>query len=252
MSQTAEQRAERMEARWSEAIARVDAGEGPPWGPKLVEAIRAGERPLHILDRLGVKSSAVYGFLNDPHGEKARARKGTYTCPGCGREINADGGQVNPRLCRPCDTEKRNTEAKQRVIDAIREWDRRYGSPPSAVDWNRGPSTIRRFSPQRQREIAERMAEGDWPATNSVQRLFGSWNAAIEAAGFQPIRIGQHRNPEQWKNNLKGRNMKSAEAIIARELEKADARIDVLRGQIEEIEKRKAKLVAAKEAMKAA
>jgi hypothetical protein len=35
-------------------------------------------------------------------------------------------------------------------------------------------------------EKLARLREGDWPTVPTVQHYFGSWNAAIEAAGLTP------------------------------------------------------------------
>jgi hypothetical protein len=65
------------------------------------------------------------------------------------------------------------------VLAAIQEWARRYGEPPSAVDWN--PALARR---QGRQERAERHGAGDWPYYSTVVNLCGGWNAAITAAGY--------------------------------------------------------------------
>ena len=54
------------------------------------------------------------------------------------------------------------------IIAAIHAWNTEHGKPPSGKDWLRGT----------------------WqhPAEVTVRRVFGTWNAAIAAAGFQPRR----------------------------------------------------------------
>lgn len=57
---------------------------------------------------------------------------------------------------------------KESIKDVIREWAKIYGEPPLSADWA-GP--YRPF----------------WvPTTHTVRHYFGTWNAAIQAAGFQP------------------------------------------------------------------
>lgn len=52
------------------------------------------------------------------------------------------------------------------VVLAIRSWAVEHGEPPRLNDW--------------------RLATDHTPTATTVQRLFGSWNRAIELAGFQP------------------------------------------------------------------
>lgn len=51
------------------------------------------------------------------------------------------------------------------IIDACQEWERLHGVPPRGEDWERNPG---------------------WPSKTVCRIRFGSWNAMIEAAGFQP------------------------------------------------------------------
>lgn len=74
-------------------------------------------------------------------------------------------GRWTPRLC----------------IDKAHEWEAEHGEPPAAINWN--PAAMR----QRNREhLLAAWAEGDWPSLATVQRLFGSWNAYLAAAGYEP------------------------------------------------------------------
>ena len=75
---------------------------------------------------------------------------------------------------------------RELIISKIREWNDRYGEPPSSADWN--PS-LARWRAQEWR--AERYREGVWPSTNAAKRPFGgSFDAAVRAAGFEPRRPG--------------------------------------------------------------
>jgi hypothetical protein len=65
------------------------------------------------------------------------------------------------------------------IVQAITSWAELYGAPPAASDWN--PAMARR---QGRPDRAERHAAGDWPFASTVVRYFGSWGAAIEAAGW--------------------------------------------------------------------
>lgn len=54
------------------------------------------------------------------------------------------------------------------VIEAIQLYHAKYGVPPKSTTWSK--------------------ARPNQPSTKTVQKVCGSWNAAIEAAGFEPAR----------------------------------------------------------------
>lgn len=60
------------------------------------------------------------------------------------------------------------------IIREIRAWHRKHGRPPSVAEWN-----VR--------------TKAKWPTSCTVMRHFGSWNAAIEAAGFDTVKPSQNR-----------------------------------------------------------
>jgi predicted transcriptional regulator len=64
------------------------------------------------------------------------------------------------------------------IIRAIRRWaGKRAGQPPTFRAWERSRNlTARRFS----------SVGADHPTAARVQQVFGSWNAAIRAAGYEP------------------------------------------------------------------
>jgi hypothetical protein len=66
--------------------------------------------------------------------------------------------------------------ARDVILYAIRLWARRHGRPPTANEWDR--------------------AGEDHPSRQTVQRVFGTWNTALQAAGFETRRPGQRRTPE--------------------------------------------------------
>jgi hypothetical protein len=112
----------------------------------------------------------------DPTGEKARAVKARYVgvCRGCGADTQPRNGKGDAyaycKRCHPGPIERRWT--RERVLDAMLEWQTRYGRPPSSYDWSR--SHARR----RGGEALERLARGEWPAPSVVTRVFGAWAAA--------------------------------------------------------------------------
>jgi hypothetical protein len=75
------------------------------------------------------------------------------------------------------------------VIQRIQEYDRRYGHPPAAVDWNVGMArTVGR------QDLVDRFyADGCWPHGSTLRRWFKTWNDAIRAGGFDPLRPGENR-----------------------------------------------------------
>lgn len=89
---------------------------------------------------------------------------------------------------------------RERVIERMQAWAELYGGPPTSLAWS--PAQARRSSSDP--EVVARFAGGDWPNAATVVRLFGSWNAAIEASGFEPMRRGEHRG---LPRNERQRNM---------------------------------------------
>jgi hypothetical protein len=71
--------------------------------------------------------------------------------------------------------------SRSQIEDAIRRWADQYGSPPALQDWE--PSSARRWGNHAR---AERFEAGEWPSARMVRRQFGSFGAALRAAGFEP------------------------------------------------------------------
>jgi hypothetical protein len=94
--------------------------------------------------------------------------------------------------------------SKQQIIDAIHAWQAEYGECPKMIDWE--PARARRLG---QEWRAERFERGHWPSAKVVCGQFGSFNAAISAAGLTP-----QRTPSRQRPNLSG-----PEAIITAFLE---------------------------------
>jgi hypothetical protein len=92
----------------------------------------------------------------------------------------------------------------ERVLDGIRRWVDLYGEPPSAADWD--PYHARRLGDEAR---AARYEEGDWPHMGTAFNAFGSWNAAIEAAGFK-ARAPHGGAGNQWRRRGTERPVRSA------------------------------------------
>lgn len=70
--------------------------------------------------------------------------------------------------------------SRQKIVEAMVEWNELFDEPPSAVDWN---ATTRRRFPWRVERYESTGRR--WPAASGIQKIFGSWNTAIEAAGLK-------------------------------------------------------------------
>jgi AcrR family transcriptional regulator len=133
-----------------------------------------------IADRLGRSPATVKAYFYDPTGEKARAVKARYqgVCRGCGAYTQPRNGKGDAyaycKACHPGATERRWT--RDRVLDAMRVWQARYGRWPSSYDWSRTHGR------RRGGEAFERLREGDWPSPSVVTNVYGSWTAARVAA----------------------------------------------------------------------
>jgi hypothetical protein len=76
----------------------------------------------------------------------------------------------------------------EKVVAAIREWADEYGAPPAIPDWS--PRHARDLGDEGRAVRFERAA-GRWPSFNTAIRVFGSWNAGIRAAGYEPRPVGR-------------------------------------------------------------
>ena len=77
------------------------------------------------------------------------------------------------------------------ILAALVEWTRRYGDVPTLADWD----------PQRARTLGQewriaRYHQGDWPSARTVANHFGSFSAAVAAAGLLP-RDGGRRHVDR-------------------------------------------------------
>jgi AcrR family transcriptional regulator len=92
-----------------------------------------------IAERLGRSPATVKAYFYDPTGEKARAVKARYVgvCRGCGAYTQPRNGKGDAyaycKACHPGAIECRWT--RDRVLDAMRAWQARYGRWPSSYDW---------------------------------------------------------------------------------------------------------------------
>lgn len=146
--------------------------------------------------------------LEGCHGKRKwcsdRCRKRTLysgECVDCGRRTEgiASGLERESKRCRGCSTRHARKVAREGYIESIREWAELYGEPPTAADWHIAPSQLAKMHPDRRREALARHSNGrSWPYSSGVVQFFGSWNAALLAAGFTPLSPGSRRDPDAW------------------------------------------------------
>ena len=140
-------------------------------------------RSAQIADRLGRSPATVKAYFYDPTGEKARAVKARYVgvCRGCGAYTQPRNGKGDAypycKRCHPGAIARRWT--RERVVDAMLEWQVRFERLPSSYDWSRTHARRRGGS------ALERLAKGEWPAASVVTDVFGTWAAARAAAANQ-------------------------------------------------------------------
>ena len=123
-----------------------------------------------IADRLGRSPATVKSYFYDPTGEKAQAVKARYVgvCRGCGAYTQPRNGNGDAyaycKACHPGAIERRWT--RERVVEAMLDWRSRYARLPSSYDWSRTHAR------RRGGEAFKRLADGEWPASSVVTRLF--------------------------------------------------------------------------------
>jgi hypothetical protein len=131
----------------------------------------------HLLDRA---PATVRGYLHDPTGRKAKARKASYagTCERCGAPTSgADGKYRTPRHCQRCKPQSRPRWTREAVRGAHRFWLEQFGFIASSMDWSgtharrRGGAALARYQSAR------------WPSQSVIRRLYGS-PAAARADAF--------------------------------------------------------------------
>lgn len=154
----------------------------------VAREMRAGGSTLReISELLGRPISSVAEWCTDDAEAKSAARRRRSLaklgligkCADCGGETRGrTSGEPVPERCRSCSRAHETAVAKARVIDALQRWYAERGEV-SARDWS--------TRTMRERSGADRFGA---PFPSSVIRMFGSWNAAVEAAGITPRKSG--------------------------------------------------------------
>jgi hypothetical protein len=120
-----------------------------------------------------------------------RARFGSFNAAVRGAGLRARRAPTRPRP---------NLTGPAAITDAIVEWTRRYGDVPSMADWD--PVRARVLG---QEWRVQRYHDGDWPSARSVAHHFGSFAAAVAAAGLVPRERSatrEHRDAARRHNRL--------------------------------------------------
>jgi hypothetical protein len=112
-------------------------------------------------------------------------------CADCGVPIDGSDGDKAVR-CSPCAAKAGAHWSRDLIVQRVREWNEIHGEPPVTYEWN--PAMARWKKLPDAEGISRRYEAGDWPPTSVVEYHFGSWNAAIDAAGFPPLSVGSKRH----------------------------------------------------------
>jgi hypothetical protein len=133
--------------------------------------------------------------------------------------LSARAGSEQPRAVPPNGYRRRvratpaGTWSRESVLVALQDWTRARGSAPRAEDW----------SPAALAESCEARASTDLvqlPCLTTVRRYFGSWSAALEAAGLRNARLAPWElslaERVETARRLSARGVKTSE--VAREI----------------------------------
>ena len=190
------------------------------------EAIRRRYVPgvigLRCLAReYGISATSVLRIVDPDYAERTRQqsnaakRRRVGICKRCGGETRYNGHSVNgaSRICASCHRELERTPEYQerlqkwparRIIAAIQDWAAIYGEPPAVKDWS---PTGARYLHDEKRAHRFESESPRWPWFTLVVNRFGTWNAAIKAAGFEP------RAAHGGDGNTSRRRTKQASAL---------------------------------------
>lgn len=162
---------------------------------RAAELRKRGMLLREIAAELGISTQWASELCTDPEGKKIAARRKRYqgACLACGKPTTGSlGPSLAPTHCVQCAPRMAAKWSEEKIVSAIQRWVALYGEPPAAMEWN--PAQARHDGISDVDRIEIRFERGDWPSTTSVINTFGSWNRAIQAAGFHPRNPG-HRGP---------------------------------------------------------
>lgn len=129
--------------------------------------------------RLGLSPQTIRNARSDPDDSKRLRRRERYQgqCVDCGVTTYSDGTSRPSPRCGPCSVEANRIWDHGSIIETIQEFARIHGRPPLSTEW------LRRGVVEPQIYVF------------TVQKVFGSWANAIEAAGFPRPVMGNKTVP---------------------------------------------------------
>lgn len=102
---------------------------------------------------------------------------------------------------------------RERVIERFHDWEKLYGRRPSPGDW-------------RANKTKSGNGHRRWPDVSGTVALFGSWSAALEAAGYKPNDIVPRK--AKTFRSAKPKKKAVAEKKVARKIWTADEVIQLM------------------------
>ncbi len=150
-----------------------------------------GLRLREIAAELGVAISTVDSWLNDPGGQRLRARKDRYRgrCERCGCATDGSNGRAAaPRLCAACfRSQPHSLDRAKRLGHGAGA--RRYSDEELLDALRRADELGLRTAPR----YATLAGDHALPSMATLIHRFGSWNAARDRAGLK-VRSAQGRS----------------------------------------------------------
>ncbi len=150
---------------------------------ELVKDMRAEGMTIRaIATEVGYSRQYVSDLLNDPDRLKLNARRASYAgvCEMCGAATDGSNGPESaPRHCISCAPVASRIWTHETILEAISVFVTENGRKPYSTDWLVSPLDPR------------------FPYAPTVLRRFGTWNAAMQAAGLPTEAAGHYkRTPE--------------------------------------------------------
>lgn len=85
---------------------------------------------------------------------------------------------------------------RERVLEAVRAWEEKFGRPPREADWNPARTKLlvagSMARVKHAQEVLAEYATGKYPSSRTLQDLYdGKWAEGIKDAGFVPLPSGR-------------------------------------------------------------
>lgn len=145
--------------------------------------------------RLGIPESTVRNWWN------------SVSCVDCDDPVDRSSSKGAAVRCERCSHAHQASEeerarvtywTRERLIAAIQWWVKTYGETPALPDWCAHISRHVLHDEPRARRAERLITDRTIPGFTTVVQRFGSWNAGIEAAGFQP-RVNHGGGGNSWR-----------------------------------------------------